>query len=123
MRRRTEHGEGRLGGLIVLALLLAIGLAAWNVGPVYYDQWDFQDKINEICRTPKYLGSDDKLRAKLMEEVRRRDLATWIGPESFQIVTQEHARRIRLYYEREVTVLPGWKKVLKFDYTADQPLV
>jgi hypothetical protein len=123
MTRTTERGAGRLGGLILLVLLLAAGLAAWNVAPAYFAHYDFQDKVNEICRSPRYLGGDDEILRKLMDEVKRRDLATWIGPESFQVTTTEHNRRIRLYYEREVKVLPGLKKTLKFEYTADQPLI
>jgi hypothetical protein len=125
MRRASEKGEGRTGGFVLLAVVLIAGLAAWNVGPVYFDHYDFADKVNEICRTPKYKarGGDDAILKMLMVEVQKRRLGEWIGPESFTISTTEHDRQIELYYEREVEVLPGWKKTFKFSYTADQPLV
>ena len=50
MGRKNERGEGKLGGLILLLVLLAAGLAAWNIVPVYFDHYDFIDKVNEICR-------------------------------------------------------------------------
>jgi hypothetical protein len=59
----------------------------------------------------------------LMKEVRNRRLDTWIGRNSFRVSTVETGRRITLSYEREVQILPGMKKKLKFDFTADQPLV
>jgi len=59
----------------------------------------------------------------LMDEVSARRLSPWIGPESFEIQTTDHNRTIRLYYERETEVLPGYKKNFKFDFTADQPLI
>ncbi len=119
----TERGEGKLRGLILLVLLLALGLAAWHLIPVYYVHYDFVDKVNEICRTPRYKAGEDDIQRMLMREVRSRDLDQWIGAENFQITTSDHNRTIKLYYEREVEVLPGWKKTFRFDFTADQPLL
>jgi len=125
MRRKGEKGEGKLGGFMVLAVVLALGLAAWNVAPAYLEHYDFIDKVNEICRTPKYKvrGGDEGIMKMLTDEVRKRRLDKWIGPESFTISTVETSRQIQVYYERETEILPGWKKTLKFEYTADQPLI
>jgi hypothetical protein len=125
MGRKSERGEGRLGGLIFLVVLLAAGLAAWHVVPVYYDHYDFVDKVNEICRTPMYKArkGDETIKEMLMQEVSKRRLGQWIGPESFAVNTTGTARQIQLYYEREVEVLPGFKKVFKFNFTSDQPLI
>ena len=43
----------------------------------------------------------------LMDEVTKRRLDHWIGPESFTVITTDNGRQIQLYYEREVEVLPG----------------
>ena len=125
MRRTSEKGEGKLGGLIFLVVVLVGALAAWNVAPAYFDHYDFIDKVNEICRMPKYRfrGGDDAVVKMLMDEVTKRRLQQWIGPESFTVRTTDFNRSIDLYYEREVEILPGWKKTLKFDFTADQPLI
>jgi hypothetical protein len=124
MQSRNQRGEGKLGGLIFLALLIAMAYAAWNVAPAYLAHYDFVDKVNEICRTPRYRApDDDRIIEMLMKEVRNRRLDDWIKPGSFRISTTETSRRIILRYEREVQVLPGWKKRLKFDFQSDQPLV
>lgn len=125
MGRKRERGEGKLGGLIFLAVVVAGGLAAWNVGPVYFDHYDFVDKVDEICRTPTYKirGGDEGVKKMLMDEVGKRRLTQWIGPESFAVNTTSTSRQIELYYEREVEVLPGYKRTFKFDYKADQPLI
>ena len=125
MRPKNEKGEVRLGGLISLVLVLALALAAWHVAPAYLDHYDFVDKVNEICRTPKYKarGGDEGIMKMLTDEVQKRRLGQWIGPESFTISTVDTSRQIQLYYEREVEILPGWKKTLKFEYLADQPLI
>ena len=125
MGHERERGEGKLGGLIMLAVIVAGGLAAWNVVPVYYDHYDFVDKVNEICRTPAFKArqGDESIKKMLMDEVSKRRLGTWIGPESFLITSSASSRQIELYYEREVDVLPGFKKVFKFDFKSDQPLI
>jgi len=125
MKRKSEKGEGKRGGLILLVVVAALALAAWNVAPAYLEYYDFKDKVNEICRTPKYKvrTGDEGIMEMLMKEVRERRLTEWVGPESFTISTTDTSRQIRLYYEREVEVLPGWKKTLKFGFTADQPLI
>jgi len=124
MHSRNERGEGKLGGLIALALILGAAYAAWNVAPAYMDHYDFVDKVNEICRTPRYKApDDDKIIDMLMKEVKNRRLDTWIGRNSFRISTVDTGRRITLSYEREVQLLPGMKKKLNFNFTADQPLI
>lgn len=124
MDSRNERGEGKLGGFIFLGLIIALAWAAWNVAPVYLSHYDFVDKVNEICRTPRYrANTDEKVLDMLMKEVRERRMDTWIGRDSFRISTTETSRRIILTYERTAEVLPGWKRVFKFDFTSDQPLV
>jgi len=124
MLRRNERGEGQVGTIILLALVAAVALAAWNVIPVYYAHYDFTDKVEEICRTPKYKAKTHKvLIDMLMKEVDERRLDEWIGPDSFEISENGRSRIIDLYYEREINVLPGWTIVKEFEYTADQPLI
>jgi hypothetical protein len=124
MRPRKERGEGQLGTIFFLALVIAFGYAVWNVAPVYMDHYSFVDKVNEICRTPKYKApTDERVMELLMKEVRERRIDQWITPRNFRISTTETSRRINLNYEREAQVLPGWKKVFKFTFQSDQPLV
>jgi hypothetical protein len=125
MGRIREKGEARLSSLVALVVLLAFGLAAWNLVPVYYAHYDFVDKVNEICRSPSYKArhGDESIKEMLMKEVLERRLGQWIGPESFVITSSTSSRQIELYYEREVEILPGFKRTLKFSYKADQPLI
>jgi hypothetical protein len=125
MGRKSERGDGKLGGLILLVVVLAVGLSAWNIVPVYFDHYDFVDKVNEICRTPVYKArqGDESIKKMLMDEVAKRRLGAWIGPESFAVTSSTSSRQIELYYEREVEVLPGFKKTFKFNFKADQPLI
>ena len=124
MSSRNERGEGKFGGFIFLGLIIALAWAAWNVAPVYLNHYDLQDKVNEICRTPRYkANTDEKIQDMLMKEVRERRMDTWIGRDNFRISTTDTSRRITLTYERPAEVLPGWKRIFKFDFVSDQPLV
>ncbi len=123
MRRKSESGQGRLSGLVLLVLIAAAVYAGFNVVPVYIDHYSFTDKVVEVCRTPRYKGGDDDLYRTLLREVDERRLTEWIGRESFDIRTSERGRIITLDYEREAKVLPGWTKVFKFSFKVDQPLI
>jgi hypothetical protein len=123
MRRESERGEGRLGGLVFLVLLAAFVYAAWNVVPVYVDHYGYTDKVVEICRTPAYNATDDDIYQMLLKEVDERGLEPWIRRESFQVRTTERGRIITLNYERDAKVLPGWTRVFRFSFKADQPLI
>jgi hypothetical protein len=127
MGRTSQKGEGKLGGLILLVAVVAVGLAAWNLVPVYFAHYDYIDKVNEICRAPRHItqrgAGDEVVNKMLMDEARKARLDQWIGPESFTVTTTDRGRQIELYYEREVEILPGWKRTLKFEYKADQPII
>ena len=124
MRRTRELGEGKMGTFIFFGLIILGGLAAWNVIPVYYEHYDFTDVVEEICRTPVYKARNpEMIKSMLMKEVRNRRLGQWIGPDSFQISSNDRSRVIKLRYERKAKVLPGWERVFKFEYEADQPLI
>ena len=124
MRPTSEKGEGQIGTIVMFGVLIAMGLAAWNVIPVYYEHYDFVDVVEVVCRTPLYKArTPEIIKGMLMKEVRERELGQWIGPENFQVSTNPRSRLITLRYERKAKILPGWEKLFKFEYTADQPLI
>jgi len=121
---KNERGAAQLSSIISLLAIVALAWAAWNVGPVYYDHYDFADKVNEICRTPKYkANTDEKVMDMVMKEVRERRLDPYIGKGNIAVSTTDTSRRITITYEREAKVLPGWDRTFEFTINADQPLV
>ena len=124
MRRKSERGQGRLSGLVLLVLIAAAVYAGFNVVPVYIDHYSFTDKVVEVCRTPKYKGGRRRdLYRTLLKEVDERRLDPWISRESFDIRTSERGRVITLDYERDAKILPGWTKTFRFSFKVDQPLI
>jgi hypothetical protein len=126
MGRTRETGRAALSTIIFFLLLAGVGYAAWHNVPVVYDHYDLVDKVNEICRTPKYVvrsKGEEYLLDQLMKEVDLHDMEEWIGKNNFEITSTDNNRKIRLYYEREAKVLPGYKHKWVWDFTADQPLL
>lgn len=123
MRRKGERGAAQLSSIISLVAVIAVAWAAWNVGPMYFENYDFADKVNEIARTPKYRATDEKIREMLTKEIRERRLEGYIARENIIIMTTETSRRIEISYERTGKVLPGWERTFEFNINADQPLI
>ena len=121
--RASERGEGKIGAIIGWIVFLAIAYAAWNLVPPFVTNYAFKDKMNEVARRPRGTTTDDQILDLLMKDARERDLHRFFQRTDLKIDTTESNRRIRLQYEREVEVLPGWKKMIKFENEVDQPLV
>jgi hypothetical protein len=123
MRDRTrEHGKGALQSIIWLAAFAAVIYCGLNVAPPYIAHYNVVDKMNEVCRLPKGLNTDERLRELIMKTVREEGLDPYIKPQAFQITTLESSRRINLAYDRELKFLPGVTKVIHFTGQADQPI-
>ena len=117
----AQRGEGKLGGIVSLAVFLAFCYALFNVAPVYMANYEFGDKLLEVCRLHKGLHSDDKIKDYVMTSVRENGLTGLIGKEDVKVETRENARRIRVEYQRTAKVLPGWTRTFTFRHDVDQP--
>jgi hypothetical protein len=120
---QSQRGEGRLSSIIWLVVFAALGWAAWNVAPAYIANFSLTDKMNEIARTPRGPKAEQQVQDQLAKYIRQERLDEWIDVSMFQVSTVETNRRITLEYEREVQILPGFKKVLHFTDKVEQPLL
>jgi hypothetical protein len=123
LRSRSEIGEGRLGSIIWGAIVLGIAYAAWQLIPVYYSNYNFGDKVTELARAPKYSHPDDRITQELIKAAQENHLEGYIGAQTCKINTLEVRRTIVCEYDREVVVLPGYKRKIHFKSEADQPLI
>jgi hypothetical protein len=123
LRSRSERGEGRLGSLIWLVIVLGVGYAAWQLIPVYYSNYNFGDKVTELARAPKYSHSDDRITQELIKAAQENHLEMYVGEKTCKINTLEVRRTIVCEYDRVVDVLPGYKRRIHFKSEADQPLI
>jgi hypothetical protein len=122
MRVGTEKGEGRIGTIIGLVLFVGVVLAIWNLAPVFWADYNFKDKLNEIARVGRHKSDDDVLRM-IMHEVSENKLEGFITGHTCKINTLETRRTILCEYDRTVQILPGFSKTFHFRDDADQPLL
>jgi hypothetical protein len=120
--RNGEAGEGRLGTIIWLLVLVGLGIAAWNVAPVYIANYTFADKMTQIARTGRHIH-DDRIMDMLMKAGNEEKLEGYITRQSCRMNTMETRRTVVCEYSRQVDVIPGWKHTFRFKNEADQPLI
>jgi hypothetical protein len=123
LRSGNERGEGRLGTVIWLLIVAGVFYAAWNLIPVYFNNYNFADKATELARAPKYSHPDDRIETELIKAGQENHLENYIGPKTCKINTMEVRRVIVCEYDRTVEVLPGIKHKFHFKTEADQPLI
>lgn len=123
MRRHDETGEGKFGTIVGLVVIVAVLLAGWNVIPVYYANYNLEDKMTELCRLQKYNNPDEEIMRKLQIEARDLRIDEFINPQTCQVATRDHSRKITCEYSRTIEVLPGVKHTFHFKDESDQPLL
>jgi hypothetical protein len=111
-----------MGTIVGLLLFVAVILAIWNLGPVFWADYNFKDKLNEIARVGRHRSDDDILHM-IMHEVSENKLEGFITSRTCKINTLETRRTILCEYDRAVTILPGFTHVFHFKDEADQPLL
>jgi hypothetical protein len=122
MRSGNERGEGRLGTLVGLVLFVGVILAIWNLAPVFWSDYNFKDKLNEIARVGRHRSDEDVMRM-IMREVSENKLEAFINSRTCKISTLETRRTILCEYDRTVQILPGFNHTFHFKDEADQPLL
>jgi hypothetical protein len=122
MRAGHERGEGRMGTIVGLVLFVGVILAIWNLGPVFWADYNFKDKLNEIARVGRHRSDDDVLRM-IMREVSDNKLEAYVTGHTCKINTLETRRTILCEYDRTVEILPGFRHTFHFKDLSDQPLL
>ena len=123
LRSGDERGEGRLGTVIMLLIVAGVLYASWNLIPVFFNNYNFGDKVTELARAPKYSHPDDRIETELIKAAQENHLEAFIGPRTCKISTMEVRRVIVCEFDRTVEILPGVKHKFHFKSEADQPLI
>jgi hypothetical protein len=123
MRSISERGEGKLGTIVGLAVLVGALLAAWNIVPIFIADYSFADKLHEFARMNRYQHNDERIMDLVMREAGKQRIDVYLGRSGCKITTRETSRTIDCRYQRNVEILPGWKHNFRFSPSADQPLI
>jgi hypothetical protein len=123
MERSNERGGSRISTLFWLAVLAAVLYAAWNAGPVYFANFQFNDRLQEVARTPKSNKGEAVVVENLTRAIKEYELQDYLSTSDCLVTTGETSRTITCAYEREVKFLPGYKRVIQFNNKAVGPLL
>ncbi|HUG43656.1 MAG TPA: hypothetical protein VMN76_05370 [Acidobacteriota bacterium] len=119
--RLSEKGEGRLGCVIVAALLLAGAYLTIQVGPVYLNRIDFEEELTRITGKAGAEGWSERF---IQEQIQLAAKARGFELTPRDIAVDRSARlapspriRVRVTYRKAVD-LPGYTHVFEFESEA-----
>src|SRR5512140_3189349 len=106
MRGMGERGDGKIGSIIWLLIVVGVVWTCWQLIPVYYSNYNFQDRVTELARAPKYSHSDDRIYVELRKSAQENHLEAYINEQTCKVNTMDVRRTISCEYDRQVEVLP-----------------
>lgn len=124
--RRAQRGEGNLGNLIKLAIFAVLGLAGYQVAPIYMQNFKFTDALAAFAkRFPPNTDGDRQAMEALPVLIEEHKLSDWLSASDctvrFDGGKGGGQRTIKCPYKREYTVL-GQKRVAEFANEIAEPV-
>jgi hypothetical protein len=102
--------------LIKLAILFAIGHAAYKVGPAYWHYIQFRDEVTEVARFSSGKTEND-IRDRIAKLIDRHELP--LDASEVAIEPGRASTAIDASYEQQIEVLPKYFYPWKFDVKVD----
>ena len=118
LRNRRERGEGRLGCLVGVILLLLAALIAYKMIPVKVKAADLRDAIEDEARSAGQ-HSDKQIAAAILQRAQILELP--VTEESIQIDRAANSIKIDVQYTVPVE-FPGYTHQWKFRHRTDNPI-
>ena len=123
--RSSERGEGQVGSIVTLIFLIALALAAKNIGPVYWDNYQFEDRLTTIAGSfPPNKDGDVRAMAAIKKAVGEAGLLAYLDPDTCTVTSSGGIgglRTVSCTYTRQYTLF-GSKKSVTFENTISRPM-
>ena len=118
VRNRRERGEGQVGCLVGLVLLLIAGLIAYKMIPVKVKSADLRDTVQDYAKSGSQFN-DKAITAAILDKAK--DLELPVSENDIKI--QRRANDIKVEVDYTVPVkFPGYTYNWKFHHKAENPL-
>lgn len=112
---------GRLKALLGFLIVVAFGYACYVVGPPYFNNYKFQDDLNQELKFMQNGGkSDEDIKAEVIKKAMDSDLQ--LTPEQIRITRFNKTITVEVNYSIHVD-LPGYSTDLQFHPTATNTMV
>jgi hypothetical protein len=100
-RAGEERGEGRLGFVVTLAVVVVAGWIGYKLIPVRINAYQFRDTLREEARYASvHRYSDEEIRKRILEEAR--SLAIPLDPDDLSISRSQKEVVIRAKYQQPI---------------------
>jgi len=123
--KSTERGEGQIGSIVMLIVIIAAAVAASQIGPIYWDNYQFEDKLTEIAgRFPPNKEGDVRAKVAIKKAVEEAGLLPYLDPETCTVTSAGGIgglRTVSCAYTREYKLF-GSKKSKTFDLSISRPM-
>lgn len=116
--RRGQRGEGQVGCLIGVIILIIAGLIAYKMVPVKVKSAEMRDIVSQEARAAG-LKTDKQIGQAILSEAQRLELP--IGEDNLKIVRASGNIRVDLEYTVPVK-FPGYTYNWKFHHKAENPI-
>ncbi|HSN68839.1 MAG TPA: hypothetical protein VLV48_06320 [Thermoanaerobaculia bacterium] len=117
-RHRMQRGEGQLGCIFGLIVLIAAGYIAFKMVPVKVRAADLRQEIVDVARSAG-VYKEGQIRQKIMAKAEELELP--LEPDDLQVVRKSD----RVYIEATYVVpveFPGYTYQWRFRHIADNPV-
>ena len=119
MRRfRSQRGEGQLGCVVGLVMLLAAIFVAYKMVPVKVRAAALRGEIVDEAKSAG-VRNDEQIRRNIIRTAEANDLP--VGRENIEIFRSANTIRVEVSYEVPVE-FPGYTYTWQFHHTAENPI-
>lgn len=123
--RKNERGEGQIGSIIGLVVMIALAVAAANIGPIYWQNYQFEDRLTTIAGSfPPNKNGDERAMAAVRAAVADSELLPYLDPDTCTVTSGGGIgglRTVSCTYTREYKLF-GSPKSVTFDVSVSRPM-
>ena len=123
--RKNERGEGQVGSIIGLIVVIALAVAAANIGPIYWQNYQFEDRLTTIAGSfPPNKNGDERAMAEVKAAVAESELLPYLDPETCSVTSAGGIgglRTVSCTYTRDYKLF-GSPKSVTFEVTVSRPM-
>lgn len=117
-KNQRMRGEGKIGCIFWILVLVVVGMIAAKVIPVKIESAEFYDYMEEQAKFGLQ-ASPEGIKRQIMRKARDLDLPV----KSENLTVERVAEEIRIHCEYEIPIeFPGYTYIWKFDEKINRPL-
>ena len=121
----SERGEGQIGSIIMLGVFIALAIAGAQMGPIYWDNYEFEDRLTNIAgRFPPNKEGDTRALAAVKEAIEDSGMGAYLDISACSVTSAGGLgglRTVSCTYTREYKLF-GSKKTKVFENSVSRPM-